>query len=404
MTDRCVTNKQIITLEMAAWIKRNQRKKHNTFWKKLLLIILFLIAIGMILTRCYPDIFKINHLSYFASEKKFISNPTEAESLYYQIMAGLNLDRIEIKRQPLDYQGKKRTYPCFKGLWPKGLPFVWFTLKLQNERCNFDNLTYEAIEVNKGNGLVSWLIESSGRDTIAELNLVSSQNVIAGVSSISLMFKDFANFRQKEALNLIWLDIPFGFTLTPDQVPGRKLTKALKSSKGQCLLELPTDRENWMTILHSHKLSKTIKNEDFNYENILAIVQVFPVLDAIILYPDTNIDRELVNLLISAAQTLRLTYIYNNSSSSYADSLAYAKGLKIRRMTEVIDCYQIGSDELRNNILHQTNYLAKSNKGLYFIRSCTENIDIIASLLPLFKNLNIKIVPPLRHAEVIEKL
>ncbi|GEM_PF-3165261 len=388
---------------MTTWVSRNQRQKHNLVLKKLLLAILIMIAVFLIGARFYPELIDIDGILDIVLKKGSIIDPDNVELIYSQIVADLGLGQVEIKREPLNFKGEKKDYPCFSLLWPRGLPYVWFILRLQNKCSFFENLVTDAIEIKKGGSLVSWLVVPVDGDTIAEFRLISS-NTLARVSSLSFIFKDFVEFKQKEALDIIWLDIPFGFILRPDQVPGGKLAKALKSSKGQCILEIPADRESWEIIIKGHELSGRIKNRELNEENLLTILNIFPVLDAIYFQVDRDIDRKLIQLIIGAAERLRLTYIYQNNTSSYIDSLAYSKGLKFKRMVETIDCSRISGDEFRSKVYSRTNELTKLNKGLYYIKSKQENIEIIASLLPLFERLNIIIVPPLRNAESAEKL
>jgi len=388
---------------MATWISRSQRQKQNIVLKRLLLAILIFIAVFLIGLKFYPELISINDISDIISKKGRIIDSDDIDLIYSQIVADLGFGQAEIKPEPLNYKGEKKDYPCFSFVWPRGLPYVWFVSRLKSKCSSFDNLEIDAVEIKKGSSLVSWLVVPSDNDTIAEFLLISS-NTLARVSSLSFIFKDFVEFKQKEALDIIWLDIPFGFTLHPDQAPGSKLQKALKSSKGQCILELPADRESWQIIINSHQLSGRIKNRELNEENLLTILKIFPVLDAIYFQVEREIDRKLIQLVINATEKLRLTYIYRNNTSSYIDSLAYSKGLKFKKMAEIIDCTRLPGDEIKYKVYSRTNELTKSNKGLFIIKSNQENIEIISSLLPLFEKLNVVIVPPLRSAESVEKL
>ncbi|MCD6163422.1 MAG: hypothetical protein J7K40_13560 [candidate division Zixibacteria bacterium] len=386
------------------WITRNQRPKQHTLWLRLLLIVLIIIAVGLVLARFYPAAFEI-----FNSSEKFcnggnINNTDEIETFYLNILTELNLDQNEIHHQPLNFNSQTRDYPCYSILWPKELPFVWFTSELAKACRRNSSIIYEAIEINKDGNLAAWLISPSLNDTISELVLISSFKAQTRVSSISFIFKDFVELKQKKALELVWQNIAFGFILYPDQAPGKKLNRALKSSSGQCILELPSAREDWEIVLNSHRLLKNIKDKELNMENILAIFKSYPALDAFYLQADTNYNRELVRMIIDATEKLHLTYIYQNNNPNYIDSLAYAKGLKIKRLINTIDCSYIASDEFRMLVIAHTNEFTELNKGTYLISSNPDNVDILISLFPLFQKMNIKIVPPLRHTESVEKL
>ena len=103
-----------------------------------------------------------------------------------------------------------------------------------------------------------YLIALESLDTLGEIILTPSRQAQPDQSSIAFLFDKFADFKVEDALELIWMDIPFGFILEPDQIPGDKLSKALLNSRGQCILKLPADRESWDLVLKGHKLAKNI--------------------------------------------------------------------------------------------------------------------------------------------------
>lgn len=386
------------------WLTRNQRPQQHILLMRLLLFILIIVAVGLVLSRFYPFVFeKLISLKIFSNSSS-VYNPDKIEVIYYQILTDLNLDHNEIKLCPLNFNNQIKDYPCYSVLWPKELPFVWFTSELASKCRQNNDLIYDSIEINKGDDLATWLISPSLKDTISELSLISNGKMQIKVASISFIFRDFVKLKQKKALELIWQDIPFGFILYPDQMPGKKLTQALKSSRGQCILELPSLRDDWDIILNSHRLLKNIKNTELNEENILTILKSYPVLDAFYLKANTISNRELIRIIINAAEKLHLTYIYQNDNPTYIDSLAYAKGLKIKKLVNSEDCSDKNSDEFRMLIVARSNELTELNKGTYLINSSPENIDVIISYFPLFRKLNIKTVSPLRLMKLIEKL
>jgi hypothetical protein len=248
------------------------------------------------------------------------------------------------------------------------------------------------------------LVEYGYNDTIAEIKLVTDKNVSPRATSISFIFNDFANFKSKEALNLIWLDIPFGFALRPDEIPDTKLAKALRSGKGQCLLELPPDIESWEIIFKSHMLSGIIENSQVNDENFSNVMNMFPGLDAFYFNENNGIDRNLVEMLINEAEKLGLVYLYRKKVPGLVDSLVYSSGLKIKKMTEVINCNGLTDKKLKSSIIKQAGIFNKYNKGSYFIDSYPSNVEVIALLLPVLAKLNIIVVPPLRNAQSVERL
>jgi len=248
------------------------------------------------------------------------------------------------------------------------------------------------------------LIDTYTGDSLAEFLFVSSSKATPRVSSIGFIFVNFADFKQTEALELIWLNLPFGFVLKPDQAPDNKLAKALKSSRGQCILELPSDTISWNIILSGHKLAKRLSDNKLNSSNMRAILDIFPVLDAISFKEIGLENRELEKMILNEAANLRLTYLYSRKTPGYADSIAYLKGQKIKITSGGGTVKKLSGNELRVSIISGANDLTKFNKGIYYISSTTENLEIIKSLLPLFEKLNISITPPLRLAETVEDL
>jgi hypothetical protein len=394
----------ICQLAMSPWVNRNQRHQRLLFIRPLIIILLSIIAVALILIKWLPQRYNYKNLVALVKNDNPINEPAEIEKFYQEIYNDLNLGKAQIKRQAGDYKGIRRHYPCYAGLYPKDYPFAWLMQKL-NEKCQaFPDITCESMETNQGRELVTWLIRTTWQDTIAELNLAASGGMIPGVSSISFIFKNFSDFKQAEALDLIWLDIPFGFTLRPDQVPGDKLARALKSSKGQCILELPVNRDEWQVILHSHKLAGTIMAESLTYENTLSIMRVFPSTDAFFFSGGAASDHELIHTLINVAEARKMIYLYAGEKQADYDSLVFARGLKFRRLIDVTHGENITSDEFRDLILRQTVEFRKAHKGIYFIGSRSEHVQGISSLLPLLDKMNIKTSPPLRHTESIEKL
>lgn len=395
---------------MENWISRDQRKKRSPLWMKILLIFLIFIAGGLLLIRFYPQILRDKKIAGTSLQKileiknKQIKTPAQAESIFVNIMENLGLGHVEIEKQPLNFNGVKKPYPCYKTSWPQSFPFVWFTLRLQDNCRRSENLIYDALEIKGGKSMLALLVEPGYGDTIVEMVLVTDKNTSPRATSISFIFDDFANFKSKEALNLIWLDFPFGFVLWPDEIPDTKLAKALRSGKGQCILELPTDIESWEIIFKSHQLSGIIENSQLNDENFGKVLEMFPGLEAFYFNEDNGIDRNLVEMLINEVEKLKLVYIYRKKVPGLVDSLVYSSGLKIKKLTGVINCNGLTDKKLKSSILKQTGFLNKYNKGLYFINSYLENVELIASLLPFFAKLNIIVVPPLRNAQLVERL
>ena len=265
-------------------------------------------------------------------------------------------------------------------------------------------LDYDALEIGDNDRLVVKSIGSFDSDTLAEFEFVSSSRAIPKVSSISFVFRNFADFKREEALDLIWLNIPFGFVLKADQVPDEAISKALKSSQAQCFLELPADMISWEVILNGHRLLKNIPDNELSDSNLRAILETFPVLDAIYFHIGDDIDRDLVRLIIGLADNLRLTYLLSDDNPDFADSLAYLKGLKIKSMPDIDKDISLAGNDLRSLIISRTNRFRQSDKGSYFVPSRFDEVENLKIFLPLFERLNIVITPPLRLAPIIEKL
>ncbi|OQX91725.1 MAG: hypothetical protein B6D58_06635 [candidate division Zixibacteria bacterium 4484_95] len=395
---------------MIAWIPRDQRKKGVPFWEKITLVILIFIACGLLLITFYPGKLKDKNIvgtsigKILETGKGQLRSPAQTESLFTNIMEDLGLGHVAIEKRHLNFKGLKKNYPCYRASWPQNFPFVWFTLRLQYICKYSDNLTYNAIEIKDGKGYLAWFVKSAYSDTVAEIELKPDKNLLPQATSISFMFNDFADFKIKEALNFIWLELPFGFILRPDEIPDAKLAKALKASKGQCILELPANIENWDIILRSHKLSGIIENSQLNEENIGKILGMFPRLSSFYFDEGNGIDRNLVKLLINEAERLKLVYIYRKTIPGLADSLVYSSGLRIKRFEGVINCNGMTYKKLKSLIVDQTVFLRKRNKGLYFLDSRSENVEVIASLLPFLTKLNIIVVSPFRNAQLVERL
>jgi len=389
---------------METWISRDQRQTHNRRWRLSVITLLLLISLVLVLYKFYPRIFDINRLVAQKSDKSAFKNSGESKAFIIDVLGKLGLEYLPVTDEPLDYFQKPALFPAYKILWPKDYPFVWLTARLQIECRAYENLAYSALEIGDNGRLAVWLIDTYTGDSLAEFLFDSSSKATPRVSSIAFVFDNFADFKQNEALELIWLNVPFGYVLKPDQVPDDKLAKALKSSHGQCILEIPSDTISWEIIMNGHKLTKRLSNNELSPSNLRTVLDIFPVLDAISFKESEMENHELEKMVLSEAANLRLTYLYNRNIPGYADSIAYLSGLKIKRTIENGLSNSLSSNELRLAIIGVANDLTRSDKGIFYVNSTADNLQIIISLLPLLEKMNISITPPLRLAETVENL
>lgn len=391
-------------LIMENWIKRENRKKTGIPRAKIILLVLLFIAIGLYGSRFYPAIFKLKSYVGALSETKTLASEQDIQAAIENILDELRLAKAGIERPALNYINQQVEYPIFRVLWPNDFPFIWFTDRVQRQSQKYSGLHYQAVEVGGGKNLLVYFLVPGLSDTLTEIQLISSSKVQPEISSIAFIFDDFADFKIQDALELIWLDIPFGFILSPDQIPASKLAKALRASQGQCILKVPADRESWILVVKAHKLAGIVRNTDLNEVNIRAVFGAFPMLDAFYFSDMEDQDRELVKLIVDQAENLRLSYIHQNQKVGYADSLAYIKGMKIKELTGVTTCLEMSKDEIRKLIVHNANDFLKRDKGIYLIASRTGNTEVIKSQQPIFKKLNIVQVKPLRMANIVDNL
>ena len=217
---------------METWISREKRRNQTHRRRLFVIVLLLLISSALVSYKFYPRIFDINRLIAPKSDKPAFENSGNPRAFIIAILSQLGLEHLPVTVEPLDYFQRPAIYPAYKILWPKDFPFVWFTSRLQIECQAYDDLANSALEIGDNDRLVVWLIDSYAGDSLAEFLFISNSKVTPRVSSIAFIFENFADFKQTEALELIWLNLPFGFVLKPDQVPDIKLAKALKSSPG----------------------------------------------------------------------------------------------------------------------------------------------------------------------------
>jgi hypothetical protein len=389
---------------MENWVKREQRNHKRSLWRILTPVFLLLVALALVAYEYAPQLIKKRSLIEMTSSGNIISTDQQIRAFFVSVIEDLNLDTLSLEKQPLDYANRKVSYPTYRIAWPKDLPYVWIGEKANIQKAKYDDLTCEGLELDDNKGLVLWLIAPSIKKPIGELYLESSSRAAPVMSSIAFLFDNFAEFKKDEAQQLAWLDIPFGFILKPDQVPGSKLNKALRTSKGQCILQLPADRASWDVILNSHRLAKQIPTSDLTENNIRLILEQFPVLTGIYLTNTQELDRDLVRIIINQANLLDITYLYQNSSPDFADSLAYLKGLKIKKWANLKDLRGLAKEDLYRSLLDDTNYLTHHDKGICELASRSDNIEVLKSLLPLYSKLNIIIARPIRMAAPVDNL
>ena len=389
---------------MENWVRKEQRKHKQTLWRILTPVFLLIVALALVAYEYAPRLIKKRSLIKMTSAKNIISTDQQIRAFFISVINELNLDTLSLEKQPLNYDNRKVSYPTYRIAWPKDLPYVWVGVKANIQKAKYDDLTCEALELDSNRGLVLRLIAPSIKGPIGELYLESSSRAAPVMSSIGFLFDNFAGFKKDEAQELAWLDIPFGFILKPDEVPDKKLSKALESSKGQCILQLPADRPSWEIILNSHRLAKHIPTGDLTDNNVRLILEQFPVLTGFYLTNTQELDRDLVRIIINQANLLDITYLYQNISPNFADSLAYLKGLKIKKWSNLKDLRELAKEALYRVLLNDTNNLTEHDKGIYELAGRSDNIGVIKSLLPLYSKLNVIIARPVRMAAPVDSL
>jgi hypothetical protein len=389
---------------MDNWIKRDKRARSRVSWSRIVLWVLFLIVISLLISKFYPSLFKLKSYVNVISDKQPLGTGADIQKVVENILGELRLGKTEIMQQPLTYTKQQADFPVLRMYWPEDFPYVWFTNRVQRELSNFEDIGYFAIESNGGKDLLMYFYVPDLGDTLAEIQLIGSSKVQPELSSIAIIFSNFADFKIEDALSLIWLDIPFGFILVPDQIPGDKLAKALEAGPGQCILEIPAGRDSWELIMKAHHLAGIVKNTDIDRNNMRAVFNAFPVLDGFYFTDSDNPDRELIKLVIDQAEVYRLVYLRHHPGVSYADSLAYLKGMKIKEFNDISKYVDLSPTEIKSLLVHQANDFSKHDKGVYILASRADNIDILKALQPLFERLNIVQVKPLRIAKLVENL
>ncbi len=391
---------------METWIKRDTRKQFKSHRGTIIVLVLLIIAVSLCLYEYYDNIESLLVRYGMISTGEKVISESEIASLIRKTLNDHRLFDIEIEKALFDYHNIKTNHPCFKTIWPEEFPFIWFNTVLKQNSAGFDNLAITSGELDNADRLLVYLIHSQSADTLGEILLKSSRQAQPEMSSIAFLFDNFADYKIENALELIWMDIPFGFILKPDQIPGDKISKALSNSRGQCILEIPADRDSWELILKAHRMAKNIDDIEFSASNLRAVFGVFPTLDGIYFFSDSNAvaDRDLIKLVMEQIEYYRLAYIKLGSSPVYADSLAYIKGLKIRDFNTVIDFTGLEEAELINGLIKNASDFSKSNKGIYLIRSNEESSKAIKQVQELFERLNIVQSRPLRIALSIENL
>lgn len=389
---------------MTDWVKREQRILKTPVWRKAVLISLAVVALALPAYKFTPELVKKRSIIELTSEKKIINSEEGLRSFLLSCLADLNLDTACLEKQPLSFDNRQTDYPDFKMAWPEALPLVWLVSQVNTRKLEYDDLTYEALELANNQGLLIWFLASSVDDTLGELYLETDSNALPLRSSIAFLFDNFADFKRDEALKLAEINIPFGFILKPDQVPDKKLSKTLKTSQGQCLLQIPADRQSWDVILNGHRLAKHIPSSALNSNNIRMVLEQFPALEGFYFVNIQDLDQELVRIIIDQSNILNLTYVYRNTMPSFADSLAYLKGLKLIRMANLKELTRLSDKELQDTLLNDTKILAGRDKSIFNIAGNPGNIDVIKALLPLYAKLNIILAAPLHLATPIDSL
>jgi hypothetical protein len=393
---------------MSTWTPRNKRSnRYAQIGKFVSLGLALILAILIVIHYAIPYIDRLTtkkpaKSTSVARITGIKPTPASIDSLFRNAFADLNLQQIALQKTTTDSLGRQFGHPSYAALWPQTYPFVWLTLKIQANCHRYDSLYYDAIEIKNGKGLLLVLFDT--KDTLGRLELTASDKPIAPAFSMAFIFDDFSNLRSDQIQKLAKLDLPFGYILKADQAPDKALATILRASKGQCILDIPTDEESWKIICRTKPRGKSGKEISIDKKAISAVLGQFPRLAAFRFDENNGIDRELVNALVSELERRSLTYIYDNPPPSYADSIVYANGLKISNFTIWSDSRGQTADKCRELILAKSNVLNSEDKGSFYLDSKPEIVALLSSISDLLKKLNVTIAPPLAKAQPVEKL
>jgi len=388
---------------METWISRNKRKR-KTFWQRWFIIpILLVIAVGLYMPYSHPQLRPKAILHNIIPPVPVVSE-TDIYHFLSDILAEFRLDSLNIELKKLDTSQTKVNYSRYDISWPKDFPALWFVNRVQQKGQSLAKFSSKALENRADESLTIWLMAGDYADTIAEIELIPNTDAVPRMSTIAFVFDNFANFRIDEALALTELNIPFGFIIQPDQIPGTKLVKALESSRGQCLLKVPSNRLGWELVMATNQLAKAISNNKINQVNMRSVMANTPSLAGLYFTDSLAIDKEIVRLVLDEAEYSKLSYLYQDNGCSFCDSLAYLKGINILKFDNLVDCRKFSVDELSETILGAANNFAVDNKGVFLLNSAQEILPVIKSLDNIFKKYNVIITPPLNTAAVIDGL
>jgi len=384
---------------MQNWISRKQRPSQHNLTKTLLIIVLILV-LGSLIGIRFSDSKIMNRI--FNNDNQISSE--RISGLIESSYISLGLADLELENKKTNYLNKKTGYKCFASKYPSSYSDLWLVEKLVNECQDIDNLICTSTEIQNSDDIVIHFINKDGPDTLVEFLVQRSRNAKPVVSSISFLLDDFAEYKRDEVLEFIWLEIPFGFSLSPVQVPDDQLSRALKNSQGQCIIQLPDNRKAWEIIIKGHYLAKRIKSDEISEANIYDILRHFPLLEGFYFLKSDLPDPEIIEILINVSESLRLTYLYELYEVNQSDSTLYLRGLKMKKLNDMINCKSYNNSKLRSRILKSINQLHNPHKGTFILGNNNENLAVFKEIIPLFKKLNIVPVKPLRKAINIKEL
>ncbi len=381
---------------MTDWIPRKKRKKIFPVWVKAVaaMVLVAMIAIMGIL---------FQNILFEVVQRKpdnssiapvFKATPEAIDSLFGRFRARCGIGGGALRSIGGTAAGRFE----YVLEWPRNLPPIWLMKAFQSV-CN-ETGGLVCIGIENKDGWVAELQIMAGAENIARITVEKGAAMKAG--KIGFAIEKFAKIKRETIAELIKTGMAFGFFLKLGEFPDAALAKILQGSRGECILEVPTDTDNWDIILKTRNVKLPPRSLP-DKKAIKSILEQVPKIKAISLISSGRQDRSLIRQIIAAAAELDLDYIYGNDAADFADSLAYSTGLRIFRRSDFIEA----GDEIsriKSIIMERIGQVSLQEKGCFVLPGAVESISFLLLIKSDLDGLGLKTIPPSAFLKPTENL
>jgi hypothetical protein len=225
---------------------------------------------------------------------------------------------------------------------------------------------------------------------------------------VAIVIDNLGSFRDDDIGKLISSGGAFSYFAAPDIFPSGNIQKLLSRSQITAILRVPGGKAQWLRLIRLSRSEKRfqgrIAQPNLSEALIEEVFRRHPTTKIIGWLSSNDMERPVVSAILDRAGRNGMAYLYTNKAPSFADSLAYSKGLAMIRWEADEQLIESSFPNIR---LYLLNRLLSENKGsqvILILDAVRISAEEMLDLKALLDKLGVKLRPCMKLAEMVESL